>query len=287
MSFIYVMLIVIGIFGLQLLGMNVFNVVMFYVLPVGTLLVSIFLPIAMINGLKRSKKKYTKIYGIITVCIAVFTYIGSEYIEYRTTYYAGGSYIERGLIGEHDEDYTWIGNWTYQNEDGEEVKFTFINYIKFKLDNANTNIIDRNGNEEKIDTKGYLNYIRVVLNFIILIGITLFWITTILKNISRCSRCDYYLLEKRIYKFFGDDYEEEVKGLKERIKDNNEIEAYIVKPKKQGLFKTVNSVYIKYCPECSEGEINVYRRVGNNDKGEVLDNFKVDATKLNEIFKFR
>lgn len=122
-------------------------------------------------NLLKSGKRPNVVTVITSILVAIVTFVGIHYADYKTVYYKGESVVTYNVFksnnGEHISKFGYF--------DGKEYKFfTFLNYEKYEMSNATLKIglsVDiLNRDEEPTPLS---NYISEIFDFILMIAFAL------------------------------------------------------------------------------------------------------------------
>lgn len=255
------------------IGFSILNLSFWVVIPAGGALIGMFLGWTFSNAFRKCNKKFSKWHCLMAAVVSILTFIGINYMEYRTTYLLDDYTISRTFEGAP------ISEFVYTDDDGIEKQMTFINYQKYLLDNSDSTIRFKSGDTVDVKTSGKINYIVYFLQLIAMIIFTTFYFVINLSDFKYCDNCKRYYTAKKLFEFLPSDYDivmnklNDVNGclldLKELCNNNKKIH---------------NNVYFKailmYCKECKNGEIIIKKHKGNdtdNIKNIALDSFSVES----------
>lgn len=229
-----------------------------YVLPVGAILEGALCSYLLFKFIKKLNIKIAKKHYIIAALLALFTFWGSQYAYYASTYIKGDN-VNNKFQGEH------ISNYMYNDT---EV-FTFGNYLKYNLENQTiTSKVNRNPHSLG---KGY-NIFRFgisMLGFIIGgLGLGL----GMMKGLIYCDRCKKYMGEKELFRSQDFSVDEEMNLFQEVLKDTKDkVQEFLAK---KGPLKSNSAPYVQasiiYCSACYDGYLQFKRMVPKKDsKGKI------------------
>lgn len=114
-------------------NLSVLGLTFFVVIPAGAILIGMFLGWMLSVGVKKSRKKFNKYFYLIAAIIGFVTFFGISYTEYATMYMADDNTINQKFEG------TPISKLVY-DDNGKDVPLTYINYVKYTLDNSESTI---------------------------------------------------------------------------------------------------------------------------------------------------
>lgn len=169
------------------IGYSVLGFSLFRYIPVGALLIGMFIGGVMVKGLKVSNKKMKKIHGVLAMLIAAITFFGIGFMEYKTTYISYEYIINSKQIGQP------ISTFNYTDDNGNEVKMSFVNYTKYILDNSKSMVITKkHGQSTEINTSARENYIRYFSNLIAIVIVALLWMLIKSGEEAYCNSCNVF-----------------------------------------------------------------------------------------------
>ncbi|MBW6410621.1 hypothetical protein [Clostridium weizhouense] len=255
------------------IGFSILNLSFWVVIPAGGALIGMFLGWAFSTAFRKSNKKFSKKHCLIAVVVSILTFIGINYMEYRTTYLLDDYTISRTFEGSP------ISEFVYTDDNGIEKQMTFINYQKYLLDNLDSTIRFKSGKTMDVKTSGKINYIVYFLQLIAMIIFTTLYFVINLSDFKYCDNCKRYYTLKKLFEFSPSDYDI-VMNKFENVNDSLlDLKEFCNRRR-----KFHNDVYFKatlmYCKECKNGEIIIKKHKGNdsdNIKNITLDSFSVES----------
>ena len=282
---------IIVLFGEAIAGFNFdfsfFSLSIIRVIPIGALMIGGFIGWMVAMGVKISNKEpKKKIYPIFAAILALVTFFGLWFLEYKTTYVSDDYEINRDFKG------TPISEFVYTNDKGEDVEMTFVNYTKYALDNYTTIIESRSSQKDvEVDTRGTENYINYVVSLLGMVIVGGFFTIVTLYDEIYCDNCNVYYKKKRLFKFSGVDYDREVNEFIEKI--DSRVGLYEYLSRKRSIKGSLKARYfyvveMRYCKECYVGEI-VFKRFNQsgNGSGKIEGvGIEVDNSLVNEILTY-
>ncbi|SFC51593.1 hypothetical protein [Clostridium uliginosum] len=254
---------------------SILNLNFWVVIPAGSILIGMFLGWACSKAFNKSNKKFKKWHCLIVASVAIITFLGINYMEYRTTYLSDDYTTSRTFEG------TPISEFIYTNNDGTEVKMNFINYQKYLLDNLDSTIKFKSGTTAEVKTSGQINYIVYFLQIIFMIIFAIFYFVINLSNLKYCDKCRRYHTVKHLFNFSPLEYDTVMNKLED-------INYYALDLKELGNTKKKKSdsdVYFKvelsYCSQCKSGEIIIKKHKGNNSDN--IKNISIDNSLIESL----
>ncbi|MEG0297268.1 MAG: hypothetical protein RR620_11170 [Clostridium sp.] len=252
----------------------------FRFIPVGAIAYGIFIGWMVATGVKVSNKEpKKKRYSICACILALITFFGMGFIEYKTTYVNDNYEINRNFEG------IPISEYVYTDNTGNDIKMNFINYTKYVLDNSTIIVHSKNSsNDREVDTSGTQNYIRYLLAMAGIALASLFSTIGTLANEKYCSNCGKFLKKKYLFKFSGNDFDEEVEEFKDKLNTRIGLEEYLRRKRKvSGM--TYYIIELRYCNECKIGEILFRKMVAGNKESELIEDatIEIDSLTVNDI----
>lgn len=231
-------------------------------LPAGVAFLGGVVGAAMSKGFSLSNKKL-KARGILLCALfGAVTFVGINFMEYKTTY------VTKDKLGEYSTNRTFNGepiSGVVMKQGGKEVKVTFVNFIKDRLDNNNKIFRMKGGREIEVNSKGTVNYIMFGIDFLVTIigaaGGSLFFIPA-----HFCKACNKYHFEKAVF-YVG---EEEINYI---IKENNiiiddhlDFSNFVNSHKKKLKGVVRYTGVLSYCKQCNNGKLIIKKFIKQGTK---------------------
>ncbi|GKX67869.1 hypothetical protein [Inconstantimicrobium mannanitabidum] len=248
---------------------SVLGFTFFGVLPVGAIIIGMFLGWMLSVGIKKSRKRFKKSYCLVAALIGLITFFGISYMEYETTYISNNTNeLNRKFEGMPLRDLVY-------QENGKIEHYTYFTYVKDSLDNAQSTITLKGGHKFDVDTRGTINYIEFFAELILIMIAAAICVKTSLSNNKFCETCNVYYKTKKLFFFLASNYDEEMDALDDALKNPQRLKELVAKKRKKNGRETFFNVELTYCPECKKGQILVKQySVKGNSADEVVANRK-------------
>lgn len=247
---------------------SVLGLTFWVVVPAGAIIIGIFLGWMLSVGLKKSRKRFKKSYYLIAVLIGFITFFGISYMEYATTYVSNHNEFNQKFEG------TPLRDIVYE-ENGKVEHYTYFTYVKDSLDNAESTITFKGAHKFDLDTRGSINYIMFFVQLVVIMIAAAISVKACISKNKFCETCNVYYKTKKLFFFLASNYDEEMDGLDDALKNPQRLKEFVAKKRKKNGRETFFNVELTYCPECKKSEILIKEYVvkGNN-ADEVVANRK-------------
>ena len=246
-------------FNFTIMGFSV------WFLPIGALMIGAFVGVAMSKGFCISNKRLKARGVLLCALFGAITFVGINYMEYKTTYVkegqAGEFSVNRNFEGSPISDFV-------MDKDGQEVKITFINFVKSNLEENDATYRMKGGREVSVDSSGTLNYVMFVIQILVLIiGAAAGSVYCIPSHF--CDACKKYHTEKEIFQIEDKDINSILIDDNTIVDDKLELVNFINNHKQKIKQGTIYTGVVSYCKQCSGGKLIIKKSyIKGNEKKE-------------------
>lgn len=236
----------------------IFNI--FFLVPIGTILLGITANIGVNKGMIYGDIPYSKKLRILPIILSLVCFIGIYFFIYKITYISQDMQINYRFMGDH------ISNFVLKDT---LESISFSKFLSYEVINRNYNFYFTFGNggtviPVDISTVGALNsnwfwFIVEGLGFIAG-GIFMF---DGVKRERYCKDCKKYYRTKKLFTAKMVDFEQRLEEFNNSIQNGDSLKKFIASMDKLSFIKRRSYVIctIVYCPTCSKGIMYVkYKR---------------------------
>ncbi len=272
-SFIGTILIVVLFNNISGYELHSFN--LWFIIPVGALLVGAASTAGMFYGHLRYNRPVTGKHYLLGLVLGVVALYGVYYVSYLTTYITPDNEINYSFNGEHISNY---------EIDGEQI--TFGKYLEITRQSSEHQFFFRGvPRGEGYETGEGVNTFYFWLQ---IIGAALGGIgggLAMLGDKKYCQNCKKYKKEKELFKFDVDEYETVLGKLAEAISDVEKLKKLIKETKlKDEKVNAYAAVELEYCPTCFDSFLLVKVMKLNSDSAfEEVQKFRQTVEIKSEI----
>ena len=249
-----------NIFNFTVMGFSVFRFI-----PIGGLAIGAAIGASMSKGFRLSNKKLKAKGVLLCVLFGAITFVGINYMEYKTTY------VLEGASGEYTMNRNFEGSpiseFVY-DKNGQEIEMTFINYVKYNLDENDMTYTRKYGGEVTVNSHGTMNYIIFFVNFLaVLIGAACG--SKVFIPAHFCEECNRYHTEKEVFQVEPTEIGSILKDDNSIVDDKFELVNFINSHKKK-IKKGIAYVgTLSYCKQCVDGKIIIKKiSINGNQRKE-------------------